>query len=188
MESKIVSSQKYIRAKVREILRRRECRSVEVDDVVQEVNVRLLARASSFDAEKVPWEIAVTTVAEQAIANLLRDRRAGKRDRRGVCSLSALTRTEDEELVELAETIGDREYNARRGVQPRSDLELAQLASDVADVMATLDDKERKLAEDLSARSKADIAREMGIPRTTLSSRVRPALRQFEDADLKDYL
>ncbi len=92
-------------------------------------------------------------------------------------------------LVEdAAETIGYREYNARRGCDPRSELELAQLVRDVADVMATLTDEQRVFAEDLASRSKADIARDMGIPRTTLSSRVRPALRRFEDAGLKDYL
>jgi RNA polymerase sigma-70 factor (ECF subfamily) len=67
-------------------------------------------------------------------------------------------------------------------------LELAQLVRDVADVMATLTDEQRAFAEDLASRSKAEIAREMGIPRTTLSSRVRPALRPFEDAGLQDYV
>jgi hypothetical protein len=40
----------------------------------------------------------------------------------------------------------------------------------------------------LALQPKAEIAREMGIPRTTLSSRVRPALRPFEDAGLQDYV
>lgn len=188
IEKKILSSQRYIRAKVIESLRRRGCRHLEVDDVVQEVNARLLSRESSFDSATVPWEKAVVTVAEQTIANLLRDQRAGKRGRGRMASLNALIQTQDDGLAELAETIGYREYNARRGCDPRSELELAQLVRDVADVMATLTDEQRAFAEDLASRSKAEIAREMGIPRTTLSSRVRPSLRPFEDAGLQDYV
>jgi len=188
IEKKIVTSQRYIRVKIIEILRRRGCRHLEVDDVVQEVNARLLSRESSFDPATVPWEKAVVTVAEQTIANLLRGQRAGKRGHRRMCSLNALIQTRDDGLAELAEIIGCREYNARRGCDPRIELELAQLVRDVADVTATLTEEQRAFAEELASRSKAEIARNMGVPRTTLSSRVHLAMRRFENAGLQNCL
>ncbi len=64
--------------------------------------------------------------------------RADKRNGHRVRSLNVLIEAKDEGLVELADKIGYREYDARHGRHPRNKMELALLVMDVASVVASL--------------------------------------------------
>jgi hypothetical protein len=59
---------------------------------------------------------------------------------------------------------------------------------DITEVVTKLPDELRDLAERLKTRSVSEIARDMGVPRTTLNESVRRLCRRFESAGLKDYL
>jgi DNA-directed RNA polymerase specialized sigma24 family protein len=142
----------------------------------------------SFDPNQAHRNKFITTVVERYVANILRDKRAGKRDHRRVSSLNVMIDVADEGPIELGETIGQRELDAQRGRYPRSDEELAQLVGDMADVMAKLPDELRDLAERLKTQTVSEIARDMGVPRTTLNESVRRLRRRFESAGLKDYV
>jgi RNA polymerase sigma-70 factor (ECF subfamily) len=102
--------------------------------------------------------------------------------------LSGIIDYDDNGPIELGETISQREYNARRRRFPRSPAELAQLAGDVADVLAKAPEELRDLAERLKTQSVSEIARDTGVPRTTLYEAVRHLRRRFESAGLKEYL
>ena len=122
------------------------------------------------------------------MANILRDQQAEKRDHHRVSSLNVMINVANEGLIELAGTIGQRELNDRRCRHPRNDDDLAQLAHDMADVIAKLPDELRDLANRLKTQTVSAIARDMGIPRTTLTDRLRSIRKRFEKAGLKDYV
>jgi len=127
-------------------------------------------------------------VVERDVANILRDKKAEKRDHRRIGSLHVMIEVTDDGPTELAGTIGEREHNARRCRHPRSEDDLSQLASDLADVVAALPDELRDLAERLKTQSISEIAREVGIPRTTVNDTVRRLRQRFEHAGLREYL
>jgi RNA polymerase sigma-70 factor (ECF subfamily) len=177
-----------IKRKVRRMIGRAGFTPQDRGDLEQELLARLLQRLESFDPAQAHRKAFVTMVVEQSVANILRDKQAAKRDHRRVTSLNVTVAAFEDGSIELAEAVGEREHNARRCRQPRSAEELAQLISDVTEVMASLPDDLRELAEGLISQPLAAIAREWGVPRTTLGDRVRRLRRRFEDAGLQAYL
>ena len=177
-----------IRRKVKQLIGRAGFKTQDGEEIEQDLIWRVLQSLPSFDPGQAHRNVFVTTVVERYVANVLRNKRAGKRDCRRVCSLNVVIAEDSEETVELGDTIGQRELDAQRCRYPRSDEELAQLAQDMADVIATLPDELRDLAERLKTQNVSEIARDMGIPRTTLHESVRRLRRRFENAGLKDYL
>jgi hypothetical protein len=158
------------------------------DVIEQELSLKLLKQLEAFDPGEAHWHVFVTTVVERHAANLLRDKRAEKRDHRLATSLHVLIETGDNGPVELAETVGRQEQEARLGRDSRSDEERAQLAGDVADVLAGLPPDLRDVAERLKHDSVSAVARDLGLPRTTLLRRMEHLRRAFEGAGLRDYL
>ncbi|MCX7428988.1 MAG: hypothetical protein NTW96_25600 [Planctomycetia bacterium] len=55
-------------------------------------------------------------------------------------------------------------------------------------MMVTLPDRLRDLAERLKSQTISKIARDIGVPRTTLNESVRRLRQRFENGGLKDYL
>jgi RNA polymerase sigma-70 factor (ECF subfamily) len=155
------------------------------EDLEQELTAKVLQRLGPLDPRR-HHEALLTVVVERLVANVLRDRRAEKRRVR-VRSLAAPAAAEDGPN-ELAAAVGRPEMNARLGVRPRTDEELAQLAADVADVLAALPAELRALAERLKTKSIAEVARDLGVPRTTLYEAIRLLRMRFERAGLKHYL
>jgi RNA polymerase sigma factor (sigma-70 family) len=177
-----------VRKKVRQIIGRAGFKSQDREDLEQELLTRLLHSLKSFDPAKAHRKCFVTAVVERDVANIMRDKKAKKRDHRRISSLHVMIEVADEGSTELSATIGDGEFNARLCRHRRSAEELSQLASDLADVVATLPDDLRALAERLKTQSIAEIARSMGIPRTTLNHSVRQILARFAGTGLREYL
>lgn len=177
-----------IKRKVRQMIGRASFRHQDREDLEQELLLRLLQALESFDPVMGHRKCFVTAVVERSVCNILRDARAKKRDGRGVCSLQSLLDGANEEINFLGQTISQREYDARRKRQPRCDMDLAQLVIDVQSVLDELSDEARELANRLKKDSKSQIARETGVPRTTLCDAARRIRKQFEDASLRDYL
>jgi RNA polymerase sigma-70 factor (ECF subfamily) len=177
-----------IRRKVKQLITRAGFTRQDREDLEQELFARVLQSLPSFDPGQAHRNKFITAVVERFVANILRDKQAGKRDYRRACSLNITIYVANEGPVELAETISRRELDARLGRNPRSDEELAQLACDIADVLATLPNDLQDLAERLKSETVSEIARDTGVPRTTLNESVRRLRRRFERAGLKDYL
>jgi DNA-directed RNA polymerase specialized sigma24 family protein len=128
-------------------------------------------------------------VVNRVLANLLRDRRAKKRDRRNTASLNTPIRTEDGSLVELAEAVGDGDQDARSGRGLPSADRTSHLALDLAKVLRELPDRLRGVAERLKrGDSITRIAADLGVPRTTVQHWIKQIRRRFEQAGLDDYL
>jgi RNA polymerase sigma factor (sigma-70 family) len=177
-----------IRRKIKQLIGRAGFANHDWEDLEQDMFLRVLQALKSFDPSQAHRNKFITAVVERYFANVLRDKQAGKRDHRRITSINVMINITDERPTELAQTIGQRELDARRGRHPRSDEEQAQLARDVAESIGKLPVELRKLAERLKSESVSDIARDMGIPRTTLNEIVRRLRRRFENGGLKDYL
>lgn len=182
-------TRKLIRRKARQLIGRVGFTKSDQADIEQELTLKLLKALSGFDPDQGHKNVFVTAVIERFVANLLRDKQAEKRDHRRVCSLNVvIADDEDEGPVELGDTVSRREQDARLGQAPRDEHDLAQLVLDMVEVIATLPSELRELAERLKTDSVSQVARDLGVPRTTLNGRVRELRRRFERAGLKDYL
>ena len=119
---------------------------------------------------------------------MIRDKQAAKRDHRRSCSIHSVVGQDEDGPVELADTIGPREANTRLGIVPRSDAALAELGMDLADVMAQLPNDLRELCVRLQHDSISQIARDLGVPRTTVSTAVARLRAYFERAGMRGHL
>ena len=177
-----------VRRKVKQIIGRAGYTRQDKEDLEQELLTRLLQGLKSFDPNVAHRKAFVTAIVERSVASIIRDAEAQKRDHRRIGSLQLLVEVTEDGPTELAETIGDREYNGRRCRNPRSDEDLAQLVTDLADVIDSLPDELRDLAERMKTKSISAIAREIGVPRTTLNDTVRRLRQRFETAGLRGYV
>ena len=138
-----------IRRKVKQLITRAGFTSQDREDLEQELFGRVLQSLPSFDASLAHRNRFITAVVERYVANILRDKRAGKRDYRRICSLNVTIDVADEGPIELAETISQRELDARLGRRQRSDQELVQLASTSPTLWARCQPSCESLAERL---------------------------------------
>jgi RNA polymerase sigma-70 factor (ECF subfamily) len=177
-----------IRRKIKQIIGRAGFKTQDGEDLEQELILRLLQRWPFFNPNVAHRNVFTTTVIERFVATILRDKQAEKRDHRRVTSLNVTVNIGEDETAELADTISQRELDAQRGRSLRRDEELAQLRQDLAEIIAKLPEKLKALAERLKTETVSEIARDMGVPRTTLDGWVRWLRQRFENAGLKDYI
>jgi hypothetical protein len=184
---KIRASEKFIRRKVLQIIRRQRAIRLDPDDTLQDVYLRILTRRGTLALETTQWETALSTICEQAVANIIRDHLAAKRDRRRIASLNVAVETADEGRVEFAEMIEQDGHDARLGIRTRSDHEAADLSRDLATMLAKQSTSIRELAEGSKTMSPSELEVETGIPRSTIRGRMRALRGSFEQAGLREY-
>jgi RNA polymerase sigma-70 factor (ECF subfamily) len=177
-----------IRRKIKQLIGRAGFTKQDREDLEQELYARVLQSLPHFNPDQAHRNKFITTVVERYVANILRNKQAVKRDHRRISSLNVMIEITDEGPTELAQTIGERELDARLFRRRRSEEELAQLALDLADVIATLPASWRTLLELRKTQTMPEIANEMGVPRTTLNEWMRRIRQRFEKAGMKDYL
>jgi RNA polymerase sigma-70 factor, ECF subfamily len=177
-----------IRRKIKQIIGRAGFTKQDREDLEQELILRLLQRWPSFNPNVAHRNVFTTTVIERFVATILRDKQAEKRDHRRVSSLNVTVNIGEDETAELGDTISQRELDTQRGRAPRSDEELSQLRQDLAELMAKLPEKLKALAERLKTETVSEIARDMGVARTTVDAWVRKLRQRFEHTGLKDYI
>lgn len=177
-----------IRRKVKQLIGRAGFTQQDREDLEQDLFVRVLQSLPKFNPDQAHRNKFITTVVERYVANILRNKQAEKRDHRRISSLNVMIEITEEGPTELAQTIGDRELDARLGRHRRAEEELTQLAFDLADVMSTLPETWRTLLELRKSRTMQEVADEMGVPRTTLNDWMRRIRRRFENAGMQDYL
>ena len=127
-----------------------------------------------------------TRLVDHKLSNILRDRRADRRDCRRCQSLNTpVGESEDNSPTDL---LASDVHHGRTGCVCRPDEEWKDLTEDVAHLMSQMPPHLRDLCRRLQNQPLAVIARELGVPRTTLQESVRKIRRRFEDAGLRDYL
>ncbi len=177
-----------IRRKVQQLIGHAGFTKQDAESLEQQMLTRLLQSLPSFNPQICHRNSFVTTVVERYVANILRHQKAEKRNHQRVCSLSVQVEIGDEGPAELAATIGDRELDARISRQRRSEEDLSDLVHDMAAVIASLPPQWQQFLELRKSNTIAEIASQMGVPRTTLNSWTNRIRDKFEEAGLRDYL
>ncbi len=181
----------YIRGiihhKIKQLIGRPEFIEQDRKDLEQDLLAHVVQSLRRFDPEIAHLNRYVTAVVERYVANLVRNQNALKRDRGRTTSLNLLIQTE-EGPTELAQTIGDRELDARLSRERRSEQELHELALDLASLTATLPDRWRTLLELRKSNNMVEVAARMQVPRTTLNGWMRRIRQRFERAGMRNYL
>ncbi len=178
-----------IHRKAKQLIGRAGFTKQDRKDIEHDLILRLLQALRSFDPARAHRNAFITTVIERSVANILRDKRAEKRDHRRICSLNiVIGEEEDETPIELGDTISQRELDVRLGQARRIGHQLSQLKQDLQEAIDKLPDALRDLAERLKTQNVSEIARDLGVPRTTVHHSVRRLRQRFENTGLKDYL
>ena len=174
--------------KIKQLIGRAGFTKQDREDLEQDLFVRVLQSLPRFNPNVAHRNKFITTVVERDVVSVLRNKQAAKRDHRRISSLNVMIKITDEGPTELAQTIGDRELDARLGRERRSDEEQTQLAIDMADTIASLPEFWQTLLELRKTCTMQEAADNMGVPRTTLNDWVRRMRQRFEEAGMRDYL
>jgi RNA polymerase sigma-70 factor (ECF subfamily) len=152
-----------VRRKVRQMIGREGFTSQDYQPLEQELIARLLHGLQSFDPTRARHTAFVAAIVQRSAAHILRYHRAQKRDHR--------------RLIEL-QRLGSRRLQ-------RWPSEATELVLDVEEVIAGPPQQLRWLAVQLKHKSLSQIARDSGIPRSTLGHRVRELRERFEAANVR---
>jgi hypothetical protein len=180
--------QNLVRKKARQIIGRIGCPEEDPSDIEQEFWLRFLPRLRRYDPSEGQPGAFIRVVSDRIAANLVRERYAQKRDRRGQQSLNVLVQTHDGITAELAQTISQEDRDRRLGKKSRSDEERCQLLLDLEVLLARMPSLHRELAELLKHMSLSAAARVLGRSVEKTKRSVALLLRRFEEASMHDYV
>lgn len=176
---------RYIRKKARRISRRPGFSPSDVDDLSQQLTLKLLENLESFDPNKARFSAFVTTVVSRHATNIVRDHKAAKRDAGKTCSLSALVADCDSGDVTLSQVISGAERDRLLGIESISTEEAATLQIDVDEILASLPLELRTLAETLKCMSITEAAHELGVSRGTIYDKRKHLRKAFLEACIR---
>ena len=177
-----------VRRKVKQLIGRAGFTQQDREDLEQELLLRVLQSLPSFDPKQAHRNKFVTAVVERHVATILRNKRAEKRNDHLVASINVTVEVEGMGAVELAQTVSEDELAARLGRKRRSAEDLANLALDIATVIAAMPKDWQELAERRKTQSMQEIADDLGVPRTTLNETMQLITARFKRAGLREYL
>jgi RNA polymerase sigma factor (sigma-70 family) len=166
------ATQEQIRAKARQITRRPGISSADRGDLENDLTLHILARLSRFDPTKAKYARFVRILLAHAVATVLRDRR--RRKRRASISLEGLIRKVGDQANELVDPL-----SLTAAEEQAEEL-------DVAEVLASLPPRLRRVAKALKTHSVTAAAKRLRMSRTTLYSRLAELRAIFAAAGLED--
>ena len=177
-----------IRYKARQLVGKGGWTDDDRPDLEQELMIDLLRRMEHFDPHKSHKHTFMTRIVERRVATLLAARYARCRDwRQCTTSLNAPIPDSADEVTELVEQLGsegqwvDHEHVAQ--AQREQDMRL-----DMARTIAALPEPLRQLCIQLQSHNMAEIARHMGVPRSTLYRQLTQLREALRAAGLEEYL
>ena len=151
----------------------------DIEDIKQDMLLDLLERLKKYDPGKSNFKLFVTCVIDRKAKNLIRYRQSEIRDgRREECSLNEdVLVAECREPVQRLATIDQDDQDIRTGRHSRSAEERTELRLDIEAVLASLPPELRKAADLLQTQTITQVARALGVPRTTFNHKHMPLLR-----------
>jgi RNA polymerase sigma-70 factor (ECF subfamily) len=179
-----------IRHKARQLIGKYGFTRDDYDDLQQEMMLDLLRRLGKYDPSKAGLSTFVARIVDRKVSNLIRHQRQEKRDyTKQVCPLDAQVEDQDGQVRGLEDVLSQDAYDQEVERHDRPTADRLDLRIDLTLVLDDLPDDLRELARRLQTRTMAEIAREMGVPRSTLYEKGIARLRKiFEDKGLREYL
>lgn len=183
-------AREVIRHKARQLIGKYGFSRDDYDDLQQEMMLDLLRRLGKYDPSKAGLSTFVARVVDRKVSTLIRHQRQEKRDyRRHVCPLDAQVEDQDGQQRGLDEVLSQDAFDEEIARYDRPEAERIDLRLDLSLVLDELPEDLRHLARRLQTRTVAEIARELGVPRSTLYEKGIACLRKiFEDNGLREYL
>jgi RNA polymerase sigma-70 factor (ECF subfamily) len=182
-------SARFIRGKVRKLLRLPGFTASEQPDLIQEFARDLIQRSKKFDRGVANWEAFVVVVCENCFATILEHRRADMRSScREAGSLNRPVNDSEGRRIDIGDTVADSQHELRTGRHRRQHEEASDLARDVAHVLEQLPPQLRKICEGIMRDSKASVARNLGMSQGAFYGQLERIRARFEKASLRDYL
>lgn len=150
----------------------------------------LLSRLGKYDPSKAGLSTFVARIVDRKVSNLIRHQKQEKRDFSvRVLPLDAEVDGQDGEPLGRDEVLSQDAFDDEVGRHDRPRSERLDLRIDLTLALDELPDDLRELAGRLQTRTMAEIARELGVPRSTLYEKGMARLRKiFEDKGLREYL
>ena len=159
---------KMVVKKAKRLLRHGRLRFAEQEDIEQTIWLNLLKALKRFDPIQGTLAAYCNHVIDSAIANFLRHHAAEMRRCDEQISLSDLS----SEIQELA-TSQDQDLDSQ---------------IDLANVFDQLPPDQHQICQQLSFHNKSKSARELGMSRTTLQTRIKQISKQLRQAGLEIYM
>ena len=159
----------------------------DLEDVSQELQLALLEQIDNFDPAKSRWSTFAKNVIRMSAISLRRRQRA--QCRQGHCELSSLNVTVEDgdgDVVELGATVSEEEHRTGSGQDFISHTDQADQASDLQQVLATVPEDLREIAERLQFHTPTEVRRELGISRTTMQRRLAALRERLREAGVAD--
>lgn len=183
-------AREVIRHKARQLIGKYGFTRDDYDDLQQEMMLDLLRRLGKYDPSRAGLSTFVARVVDRKVSTLIRHQRQEKRDyRRHVCPLDAQIEDQDGQQRGLDEVLSQDAFDEEIARYDRPEAERIDLRLDLSLVLDDLPEDLRHLARRLQTRTVAEIARELGVPRSTLYEKGIARLRKiFEDNGLREYL
>lgn len=181
-------TQQTIRRHANRLIRKGYAGEQDREALMQEILARVLHSWDKFDADIGHFKSFVCTVVNRSTSNMGREHRARFKGGKPV-SLSTTISTLGENAIELASTIGEEELDRRLDRKPRlSSTDRVALSHDLKQVLETLTPEHLAIVERLKSQSLATISTELGLPRSTVVSRLDVIREIFREAGLQEYL
>ena len=174
-----------ISIRARQLVRQSGFRRHEQADVEQELAAYILGKAHYFDPGRACVSTFIDRVVQSGIVTIWRQRRRLKHvERLGAISLERThVQHGGQDQTTLSRALSETDLHRRTGQDPTGDQQRAELASDVASVLAGLPAEARHVALRLADVSEAAIAQELGISRRRVRTAVNLIREQFEKAN-----
>lgn len=178
-----------VRQKARQLVRHPAFNRSELRDIEQELVLELVRKYRCYDPERAQESTFIARIVESKIASMIRIRMAEKRDfRRDAHSLNETIRDSDGGCVERSQTLDASAVSNHTGQSKRSDRDVAELRRDVADILQSLSNDERELAELLMEQTEYAASRILGRSRRQIAKEVARLRELFEDVGMRGYL
>ena len=180
---------RLVRVKAHQLARMREFRNDSVEDVEQDLWRHLLEQAPKYNPKRAKVETFAARITENQAASLVRDRRAkfrGFEDE--TLSLEESTKDKDGKDVDFASLLSTNDGLRRLGRHYRPSEMASDRVHDTAWFLSQLPPDYRDLLERRKTSSMKQIAKDLGVSRTTIHARMNEVLKFIEDNRLGDFL
>jgi RNA polymerase sigma factor (sigma-70 family) len=174
----------FVRFRTRRLARTGGFGRSDIPDIYSSLLFKSLKAVETYNPKKGTFHTYLNWVLDNHIRSMIRYCWAQKRNSRGVVSLTIPVWIEDGHETEKSQTLDDRDRFRHKCIRPRTQRQIDDLRLDVQSVLQRCRPELREFALALSKANVSQIARDRGVPRTTLHHLKRQLTRRFEYAGL----